>query len=73
MAEKRIATQRTYGVDPRTGRDVLVALPGHPLPDWYVEPEVQKVAKGPIRTGDVPIDRVPKRKPARRSAKRKQT
>lgn len=35
MAQKKIATRRIIGRHPVTGRDVLVAAPGRPIPDWY--------------------------------------
>jgi hypothetical protein len=71
MAEKRIADRRIYGVDPRNGREVLIALPGHPLPDWYVEPGEAPLAPPPV--GPVKVERIPKRgatrkaKPSRRT------
>lgn len=66
MPQKRIADRRIYGVNP-AGREVLIALPGHPLPDWYVDPGAPVLppageAPEPPDEGVAPsIERIPKR------------
>lgn len=65
MAEKRLADRRIYGIDPY-GREVLIAVKGGPLPDWYVEPEPEPepgkhVDPPGAGAGEAKVERRPKR------------
>lgn len=67
MAQKRIANRRIIGRHPISGRDVLVAAKGRPIPDWYQEPVSEPIA--PKRQAAKPKAKKPaakKRAPARK-------
>lgn len=52
MAQKRIADRRIIGRHPVTGREVLVAAKGRPIPDWYQEPAAPEAQSRPAPAED---------------------